>query len=932
MDSARSLRWIVAGAVLGLLLGCARELAPPQALEKAQALITAGEAGEARIVLKNLLVAHPQTIDARVLLAQLALDSGDVQAAEEELGGIERAQFVEASARVVRWRTDIGMGRHAEVLAALAAAGVGLPPEQIARLRASALRAAGAGADSIDELRALIAAEPANAALVVELAASLASIGNLQQAETELDAFLADPRRVDADALLSRGELRLRKGAADLALQDFELAQARAALAWPLRSRVAAEIMAAEATLALGRVAAAKEQVTAIERRRPGTVGARILLARIALLEGRHGDAADVLQGLAETMPGDARIQYVLVDALLRGGNLARATEILELRVKAAPEDDVARRMLARVRLEQSRPDEVVALLGRNSAEAVGVDAETDGLLSAARLAQQRAGVAISSLEAQLAHTPDDAQLRGELAAALLQGGEASRALSIARELRGRAATAASIAAEVGALRALGNDRELNVLIAGLVDGTAASIELLLAGADAAQRGGRSDAASRLVDRALEREPDHSEALLRRANLAFIDRRYDDARNTLQDLARSKPSESYALVALARVAEAQGDLDGAREALRKIIALEPQRLEPSLMLAALELRAEQFERAAQAMEQLIAAAPRDGVAANASGQLLLNSRRVDEARTRFRTAVEQSGETAEFWFNLGRTQLAADDRIAAGQSFGRAVALRPDWLDANIAAVRINVATGQLALARAQVDALTAALPGTAMVWQLAGEVSAAEGNMETASGAFAQSFVLRPSRLAALSEHQARLAGRLAKPEQPLVNWLAREAEDASVRRRLSDFYLSNGREAEALVQLERILAAEPNDVVVLNNLAWLLATRDVAKAEAMARRARAIAPGNPAIADTLGWVLIQAADYAGAVALLREAAAALPDDRSVRYHYALALAGAGDRQSARREVDLALAGGVVFSSRDAAQALALRLAKELS
>ncbi len=58
----------------------------------------------------------------------------------------------------------------------------------------------------------------------------------------------------------------------------------------------------------------------------------------------------------------------------------------------------------------------------------------------------------------------------------------------------------------------------------------------------------------------------------------------------------------------------------------------------------------------------------------------------------------------------------------------------------------------------------------------------------------------------------------------EPLQRWLSREPEDAEARHLLADYYLGRGQDAEAREQLEILIRQTPNDVVALNNLAWLL------------------------------------------------------------------------------------------------------------
>ena len=121
--------------------------------------------------------------------------------------------------------------------------------------------------------------------------------------------------------------------------------------------------------------------------------------------------------------------------------------------------------------------------------------------------------------------------------------------------------------------------------------------------------------------------------------------------------------------------------------------------------------------------------------------------------------------------------------------------------------------------------------------------------------------------------------------------------------------------------------MQAAPNDVAALNNLAWLLADSDTARAETLARRANSIVPQAGAIADTLGWVLIKAGKYQEAVRVLKQASEAMPNERSIGYHYALAAAKAGDKETARKKLQSVLADNVAFEGKEAAVQLSQEL-----
>lgn len=919
VKTSASSAWALLAVVA--LLGCAGKPTPDKAVANAQELIAAGKPGEARVHMKALLVDHPENLEARLLLARIALDNGDLRVADEELSQLTPEQLRDPRAETLRLWVDLGAGKHAALLTAMEQGTVKVDSPERARIRAAALRATGSPADALEVLRSAAVAAPQDPAVMVDLAETLAAIGNLQQARIELDTYLEkNPRQ--PDALAARGSLQLRGGATAKAVEDLSAALAAATPAWGVPKRINTQVLLGEAALASGNVALAREQLAAIEKDHPGALGGNLLAADIALYEGRAGDAADALQVVARALPDNARVQYMLADAWVRGGNTTRAIDLLERRVREAPDDATARRMLARL-LRSTRPDRVVELLGDLPQDEVDSSAETDNLLSAARLAQEQANAALEDVQAKLARQPGNRDLKLELAFAYLRNGQPTRALSTLKELNATLTSPPAASLEMRAYFAAGNEREANRLVATLIEAQQASVDVLLGAADASSAAGRADAAKRLVAESLRREPGNAGALLRQANLQFLEREYQAAEKTLQTLVAKQPDDVRSRAALARVAEARGDIPAAKAALQEAVKVSPGKPEPALMLAGLLLRNGQTDEAAKVFDQLVAAGNDNGAAANAAGQMMLRAGRAAEARDWFGKAVQQAPAEAGYWFNLGRAQVDAEDRQAAIQSFERAVALKPDWVEANTAAIQLNIESKQLARARQLTQAFATRLPSDPMAWMMKGKVAFSEGNAPEAIAAFARSYSLRPSSAAAVREFWVREQSRAQRPAQPLLNWLTQEPSDADVRRMLAQYYQRTGATRELMAQLDRILELAPNDAVSMNNLAWALLETDAPRAEQLARRAHAISPQQPAFADTLGSALIANRKYADAAKVLGVAVQGLPKDASIRTRYALALARSGDANAARRELQVALDGGGAFDERATAEKL---------
>jgi predicted Zn-dependent protease len=68
-------------------------------------------------------------------------------------------------------------------------------------------------------------------------------------------------------------------------------------------------------------------------------------------------------------------------------------------------------------------------------------------------------------------------------------------------------------------------------------------------------------------------------------------------------------------------------------------------------------------------------------------------------------------------------------------------------------------------------------------------------------------------------------------------------------------------------------------------------------------------LAPSNPAVADTLAWVLAETGKPARAIPLFKKALEAAPTSSDIRLHYAHALFRSGDKRGARSQCEQLLA-----------------------
>ncbi|MGB5834867.1 MAG: tetratricopeptide repeat protein [Thiohalocapsa sp.] len=108
----------------------------------------------------------------------------------------------------------------------------------------------------------------------------------------------------------------------------------------------------------------------------------------------------------------------------------------------------------------------------------------------------------------------------------------------------------------------------------------------------------------------------------------------------------------------------------------------------------------------------------------------------------------------------------------------------------------------------------------------------------------------------------------------------------------------------------LRRILIADPDHVDALNALGYSLADRTdrFDEAQSLIERALQLRPGEPAILDSMGWVLFRRGDAEGAEPFLRQALAGV-FDAEIAAHLGEVLWGLGKRDEARAVWERALA-----------------------
>jgi len=212
--------------------------------------------------------------------------------------------------------------------------------------------------------------------------------------------------------------------------------------------------------------------------------------------------------------------------------------------------------------------------------------------------------------------------------------------------------------------------------------------------------------------------------------------------------------------------------------------------------------------------------------------------------------------------------------------------------------------------------------PDYAMGYELEGNALMSQKSYTQASRSFKEAWDRAPSSNLAIKLSEAlKLSGQQASATQPLTGWLSKHPQDTRVRQFLGAAWMELGKTDKAIETYEQVIRDEPDNVVALNNLAWLYGLERNPRALVLAESALKEAPDNPGIQDTCGWLHVQQGQLEEGRHLLEKALQQLPDSPEIRYHYAVALYQSGDREKALGMLKDLLAEDSEFTGRSDAQ-----------
>jgi tetratricopeptide (TPR) repeat protein len=423
------------------------------------------------------------------------------------------------------------------------------------------------------------------------------------------------------------------------------------------------------------------------------------------------------------------------------------------------------------------------------------------------------------------------------------------------------------------------------------------------------------DAADKLVSQILQKDSRNPDGLKLRAAILIKRGHVEEAIEDLREALNDQPQSTDLMMLLATAYEANGSIDLADREFAE--ALRESSLNPvvGLSYVAFLRRRGNVSRAEDVLTDLTSRWPQNKEVLANLAEIKLERRDWSDAQA-IAERIKNLGDSAQADEILGTALLAQDkysQGISALQDAHAAAPTAPQPLASLVQAYMRAKRTDK---AVALLQQTLKSDPSNAEAYVLFGAVQQATNQPDQALNSFKMAIEKQPGSFLGyqalaqfyLSQH------KIDQGQDVLRAGLKEQPDNAVLRLMLAGILERKQDYNDAINEYESMLARDPGSLIVVNNLASLLADYrtdkdSLKRAQSLAERLRQSPV--PQFKDTVGWIDYRTGKYEDAVPLLEQAATQLSNRADVHYHLGMAYIASGEPAKASAQLDLALKEG---------------------
>ncbi|HTD04329.1 XrtA/PEP-CTERM system TPR-repeat protein PrsT [Undibacterium sp.] len=927
MSSKRNKRTSIAmisGAVLLMtsLGACNKFQSADKLVSEARQYQQKGDDKAAVIQLKNALQKDPNNINARYMLAGIYNETGDPVSAEKELRKALSLGLSADKARVDLGKSLLMQGQFQKVLDETKTDAGAKPDAALLSLRGNAYLALNQAAEAKQSFDDALKVQPNYVDALIGL--SKYAFGQKDVATaTQIaeQAIATNPK--SADAWLFKGDIARSQGKTDDAL---------AAYAETLKIQpdsVAAHLTRANVEIGLRKFDEAQRDIDAVKKVSPGHIVALYTQALLHFSQGKNAPALESLQlvqrGAPDYMPGvllTGAVQFAL-------GSYEQAEQAVKKYLGAYPNNLYAQKLMAGILIKSRQAKRALALL-EPALKQYPQDNQLTAMAGEASMQAKDFAKATEYFEKASSMAPENADYHTALGLSKLGSGDNDKAiaeLEKASDLDAKSSRAGILLVmthlrlkeydkAMVAVQALEKESPENPMIQNLKGGIYLNQK-------------KSADARASFEKALSLQATYFPAAANLANMDMQDKKVDSAKKRFVAILDKDKKNMSAMLALANIALMEKNNEEARRWLEKANNDNPSSFQPAQLLATHYLRMGDKQKA-------VVFAKKEQTLNPTVPEFLGLLARVQQATGDNEGALDSYGKIAAMLpespaaqFSVVLPYLTLNRDAEALEATKKTLRLDPNYRDAQTALAMLEAKKGNFEQSLQVARQTQKQDPKSPMGYVTEGNILMVQKKFGPAVAAFEKGLALGKNSEVLIKLHAALWAdGKTKEADARLNQWLKDNPSDYNARMYLATFLLATQKSKQAAIeQFQILLKTAPQNVTILNNLAWAYDQEKDPKALGYAEQAFKLAPDSAAVLDTYGWLLIQKDDITGGLPLLKKAAALSPTAAEIRFHLAQALLKSGDKIGARVELEATIANGKGFARLDEAKTQLSRL-----
>lgn len=903
MNSLHRPRSLVSRAlIIALAMSACSPDTAPSLVASGKQFVQKKDFKAAAIQFKTALQLDPQSVEARFLLGEALLHSGDPTAAVIELSKAVDQKYpddkvIPALAKALLLKRD-----YKRLVTSYA--DLSLPSKEAqASLKVSLATAWGALGDKVKSEAAVAAAlvvQPDYGPALLLNALTMFGRRDFDGALTLLTQVLA---RDDAfyEAWLLKGEiLDFAKGDSKAAEDAFRKALTIEPAYMP------AHLALISSRLREGDVAGAKAQVAKARAVLPQHPMMQFVDAQLALTEKDYPKAQELVQQMLRIAPDHAGVLNLAGVLEAQAGSLTLAETHFTKALQLNPSSAFVRRSLAQVNLRMGRPAPALATL-RPLIEADSTNAQALALAGDCALRMGDAAAAEEYFKRASKLAPSDARLQTAVALSPLARGDASTTFS---ELESIAAKSSDAFADQALISARFNRKEFPQALAAADsfvkkqprNATAHHLrgQILL-------RSGDTVGARVALEQALQVDAAYFAAVADLAAVDLLEKKPEQAQARFEAFIKADPKNHYAIMALAELRLRNGGTaDEVKSLLAKAVSAAPGSPEPRLRLIDLSLRKRQYKEALATAQETAAAFPGEVNVLDAVGRALMEAGDVGQAANTFRRMAELDQSSPLGYTRLADVYLASGQQSQAETALRKALEIAPNLGTVQVRLMELLISSKKRKEALEYVREVQQKRPSQRGGYLLESEYHRRVKDPEAAFAALRKGITKTDDGFLAVRLYQSLESyGRNAEADQFGANWMKTHPKDTAFEYHLAATHMKRGQLDQAEERLLRVVAQFPDNALAHNNLAWVLLSQGKPGATGYAQRASTLAPTNASVLDTLAMALAAEKRTAEALAIQKQATELAPTNNMLHLNLAKIALQAGDKGLAKQELE---------------------------